>query len=110
MRKRTFEASLNTFFDSLKNDKPQKEVLALTERVAAELRSACSIADSQLAARKVLDLERQAQADMRDLETRYRISASTNRIEQGHTTRLGSVQRGVCFASGECIQADAGYC
>ena len=74
VRKRTFEASLNTFFDSLKNDKPQKEVLALTERVAAELRSACSIADSQLAARKVLDLERQAQADMRDLETRYRIS------------------------------------
>ena len=73
-RKRTFEASLNAFFDSLKNDKPQKEVLALTERVAAELRSACSIADSQLAARKVLDLERQAQADMRDLETRYRIS------------------------------------
>ena len=73
-RKRTFEASLNTFFDRLRNDKPQEEVLALTERVAAELRSACSIADSQLAARKVLDLERQAQADMRDLETRYRIS------------------------------------
>ena len=73
-RKRTFEASLNAFFDRLKNDKPQKEVLVLTERVAAELRSACSIADSQLAARKVLDLERQAQADIRDLETRYRIS------------------------------------
>ena len=73
-RKRTFEASLNAFFDRLRNDKPQKEVLALTERVAAELRSACSIADSQLAARKVLDLERQAQADIRDLETRYRIS------------------------------------
>ena len=73
-RKRTFEASLNAFFDRLRNDKPQKEVLVLTERVAAELRSACSIADSQLAARKVLDLERQAQADIRDLETRYRIS------------------------------------
>ena len=73
-RKRTFEASLNAFFDRLRNDKPQKEVLALTKRVAAELRSACSIADSQLAARKVLDLERQAQADIRDLETRYRIS------------------------------------
>lgn len=73
-RKRTFETSLNTFFDRLRNDKPQKEFLALTERVAAELRSACSIADSQLAASKVLDLERRAQADIRDLEARFRIS------------------------------------
>ena len=73
-RKREFETSLNIFFDRLKNDKPQEEALALTERVATELRSACSIADSQLAARKILDLERQAQADFRDLESRYRIS------------------------------------
>ncbi len=73
-RKREFEANLNTFFDELKNDRPQKEALELTERVETELRSACSMADSQLAARKILDLERQAQADFRDLESRYRIS------------------------------------
>ena len=73
-RKREFETSLNVFFDRLKNDKPQEEALALTERVATELRSACSMADSQLAARKILDLERQAQTDFRDLESRYRIS------------------------------------
>ena len=73
-RRRSFETSLNSFFDKLKNDEPQEAVLTLTERVAAELRSACSIADSRLAARKILDLERQAQADIRELEVRYRIS------------------------------------
>ena len=73
-RRRYFETSLNSFFDKLKNDEPQEAALALTERVAVELRSACSIADSRLAARKILDLERQAQADIRELEVRYRIS------------------------------------
>ena len=73
-RRRSFETSLNSFFDKLKNDEPQEAALALTEHVAAELRSACSIADGRLAARKILDLERQAQADIRELEVRYRIS------------------------------------
>ena len=73
-RKKTFEANLNSFFDELKDDKPQNEALALTERVAVELQVACGIADSELAAREVLDLERRANADIRRLEDRYRIS------------------------------------
>ena len=73
-RKRKFEAGLNTFFDRVKNDQPREEALALTERVETELRSACNMADSRLAASKVLDLERRAQADVRDLEARYRVS------------------------------------
>ena len=73
-RKREFEASLNHFFNRLENDEPQAEALALTERVEKELRSACNIADTQQAANKVLDLERQAQVDIRNLETGYRIS------------------------------------
>ena len=73
-RKRVFEANLNVFFERLKNDKPQTETLALTERVASELQSACTMADSELAARTILDLERQAHVDFRTLEDRYRIS------------------------------------
>ena len=73
-RKRKFEASLNTFFDKLAQNAPQEEALELTDGVAAKLRSACSIADSELAAREVLDLERRAQADIRELEARYRVS------------------------------------
>ena len=73
-RKRTFAVNLNSFFDKLKNDEPQNEALALTERVASELQSACRIVDSEFAARTILDLERQAHADIRKLEDRYRIS------------------------------------
>ena len=73
-RKRKFELSLNTFFDKLKNDEPRKEAMALTESVEVELRAACSIRDSHLAARKVVELERRAQADIRELEARYRVS------------------------------------
>ncbi len=69
-----FEASLTSFFDKLKNDEPQEEALALTERVGVELRKVGAISDSQLAARKVLEIERGAQAEVRNLEARYRIS------------------------------------
>ena len=73
-RKRSFEANLNGFFEKLKDDEPQNETLALTERVSSELQSACRMADRELAARKILDLERQAHVDIRKLEDRYRIS------------------------------------
>ena len=73
-RKRRFEGSLNTFFEELAHNKPQEEAWALTEGISSELREARSIADSQLAARKVLDIERQAQSGIRELEARYRVS------------------------------------
>ncbi len=73
-RKRTFEASLNSFFDKLKSEEPQNEALALTEHVASELQSVCSLADREQAGRTILDLERKANADIRNLEDRYRIS------------------------------------
>ena len=73
-RKRTFEASLTSFFDKIRNDEPQEKALALTELVGVELRDASTISDSQLAARKILEIERQAQAEIRNLEAQYRIS------------------------------------
>ncbi len=73
-RRRQFLAELNSFFDKLKNDDPQEEILALTEHVAAELQKVSSIPDGQLAAHKILELERRAQMEVRNLEARYRIS------------------------------------
>ncbi len=73
-RKRKFEAQLGAFFDKLSKGAPQAEVLELTEDVAAKLKSVCSIKDPQRAAHEVLELERQAQADIRDIETCYRVS------------------------------------
>lgn len=73
-RKRKFEAQLEVFFDRLAGGEPQAEALELTERVAAKLRSACSIGDPQQAASEILQVERQARMDIRGLETRYRVS------------------------------------
>ena len=73
-RKRKFETDLNTFFDKLASNTPQEQALALTAHIETELRTACNAADSQLAARRILDLERQAQADLRELERQYRLS------------------------------------
>ena len=74
----------------------------MTEGVAADLRSACSIADSQLAARNVLELERQAQADIRELEARYRVSRpriglskATLRDWSVYNTEFASLQENV---------------
>ena len=82
-RKRKFETSLNAFFNKLADNAPQAEVLELTERVAMDLQSACSIADDQLAARKVLELERRAHADIRELEARYRVSRPQIGLSKG---------------------------
>ena len=82
-RRREFETSLNVFFEKLADNAPQAEVLELTERVAMDLRSACSIADDQLAARKVLELERRAHADIRELEARYRVSRPRIGLSKG---------------------------
>ncbi len=73
-RKRAFEDKLNDFFESLRNDKPRSRVSALTERVESDLREACQIANSELAGRTILDLERKAHSDIRDIENDYRIS------------------------------------
>ena len=73
-RKRIFQESLNYFFARIAKNEPQEKATELTDIVEEELRSACSITDSRLAARKVLGLERRAQADIRKLVGRYRVS------------------------------------
>ena len=73
-RKRKFQDNLDAFFDKLSKNAPQEEALALTEQVEADLQLAGNIEDSQLAASKVLELERRAQVDIRTLEASYRVS------------------------------------
>ena len=110
-RKKKFEASLNTFFDKLKNNAPEKEALALTESVEKKLRSACSISDTQLATRKILELERQAQADIRELEAQYRVSRpriglskATLRDWDVYNTGFASLQENVFKPARELVE------
>ncbi len=73
-RKKKFEVSLNAFFRRLESNEPWKQAMSLTERVDVDLRAACNIRDRHLAAHKVIELERRAQADIRELEACYRVS------------------------------------
>ena len=72
-RKRQFEARLHGFFDELGRNEPQDRALALGEGVAEKLSVACSIGNKDQAANEVLALEREAYAEIRSLESRYRI-------------------------------------
>ena len=110
-RKRKFETSLSAFFEELANDAPQAQALALTERVATELRSACRMADDRLAARKVLDIEREAQSDLRELEARYRVSRpriglskATLRDWGVYNTSFASLQKNVFRPARELVE------
>ena len=101
-RKRKFETDLSSFFDWLKDGKAQEEVLALMERVEIGLRSACSLEDGQQAAIKVLNLEREAQEEIIQLEANYRIirpriglSRTTIRDWAIYNTEFASLQENV---------------
>ena len=72
-RKRQFEARLHGFFDELGRNEPQNRALALGGGIAEKLSAASSIGDKDQAANEVLALEREAYAEIRSLESRYRI-------------------------------------
>ena len=82
-RKRKFEKSLNTFFDKLAENAPQEEALAITEGLAERLTTVCSVGDSELAAKQVLELEKNVHAELRTLEERYRISRPRIGLSKG---------------------------
>ena len=110
-RRRKFETGLAVFFDKLADNAPQEKVLALTERVAMELRSACSIADGQMAAPKVLELERRAQAEIRELEARYRVSRPRIGLSKGtlrdwavYNSEFASLQENVFRPARELVE------
>ena len=110
-RKRKFEEKLNAFFGKLAENAPREEALALTEGLAERLRSACSIADSQEAAREVLELERHARADIRNLEDRYRISRPRIGLSKGalrdwgvYNSEFASLQKNVFRPARELVE------
>ena len=73
-RKRKFEEQLNGFFGELGRNEPQDQALALGESIAERVLAATSNDDRDQAASEVLELEREAYAEIRNLENHYRIS------------------------------------
>ena len=74
VRKAKLSEDLKSFFDRVSSNAPQEEALHLTQDVSDRLEQACGIADSKLASSEVLAVERYAQAELRNLEGRYKIS------------------------------------
>ena len=72
--RKNLKPDLNLFFERLAENAPQKEVKELFEKIAGKLRLTCNIADSEIAARRVIEMESRAHADIRELESRYIIS------------------------------------
>ncbi len=110
-RKKQFAASLNQIFDDIAKNAPEEGALALTEKVESELRAARTVADPALAASKVLDIEREAQTAIRNLEARYRIarpriglSKAALRDWRAYTTEFGSLQNRVFKPARELIE------
>lgn len=110
-RRRRFEANLSDFFDRIGANAPQEEALALTENLARELRSASGISDAQIAAREVLELERRAQGELRELEARYRVSRPRVGLSRGtlrdwgvYNTEFASLQETVFRPAREVVE------
>ena len=110
-RKRQFENELNGFFGRVADNAPQEEALALTAGLATDLRSACTIADTHVAARKVLELERRAHADIRGLEAQYRISRPRIGLSKGtlrdwgaYNSEFASLQENVFRPARELVE------
>ena len=73
-RKSKFAEELNSFFDRMSSNNPQEEALRLGEEISEKLERACRIVDPKQAAEEVIGVERYARAELRKLESRYKVS------------------------------------
>ena len=73
--KRTkFRQNLTTFFDRMETERPLEKVIDLGVETEERVREAGRDTDRTRAARRIIDIERDARRNLKDLETRYRVS------------------------------------
>ena len=73
--KRTkFRKDLTAFFDRMETERPLEGVVELGVETEARVREAGRDTDRARAARRIIDIEREARRNLRDLETRYQVS------------------------------------
>ena len=73
-KRKRFRKDLTAFFDRLETEKPLEKVMELGVETEARVREAGRDTDRSRAARRIIDIEREARRSLRDLETRYRVS------------------------------------
>ena len=73
--KRTkFKKDLTAFFDRMDTERPLEKVMELGVETEERVREAGHDTDPARAARRIIDIERDARRSLNDLETRYRVS------------------------------------
>ena len=74
IKKEKMVKDLTWFFEQLSSNSPQEEALQLSQNISRKLESACHISDPQRAAQEIIQVEQHAQAELRRIESRYKIS------------------------------------
>ena len=73
-KRRMFRKNLTAFFDRMETDDPLEEAMALGLETEERVREAGRDVDRARAARRIIEIERDARRDLRDLEARYRVT------------------------------------
>ncbi len=73
-RRENLAGELTEFFEKVSSNSPQEEALRLSQNISEKLKKACRISDPQRAAQEILQVEQDAQAELRNIESRYKIS------------------------------------
>ena len=73
IKKQKLSKDLIWFFEQLSSKNPHDEALKLSEDVTQRLKMACRISDPHRAAQEIIQVEQDAQAELRRIESRYRI-------------------------------------
>ena len=93
--KRTkFKKDLTAFFDRMETDRPLEKIMELGVSTEARVREAGLDRDRARAARRIIDIEREARRTLRDLETRYRVSKPRIGISRALQREWGDYQEG----------------
>lgn len=74
IRKKKVADDLTRFFEKVSSGSPQEEALKLSDSISDKLNVACRISDPQRAAEEIVRVEQDAQNELREIESRYRIS------------------------------------
>ena len=74
IKKQKMSKDLAWFFEKLSANSPQEEAVKLSQKFAQELKVACLISDPQHAAQEIVRIEQEAHAELRKIESQYKIS------------------------------------
>lgn len=74
VKRSQFAKDMRSFFGHISSNAPQEEALRLGEEISEKIEQACRITDPRQAAEEVLEVERHARAELKKLQSRYKIS------------------------------------